>query len=283
MNGRKRGAEFINTVVEIGTEPLFMIITVVFTVGAGILVNFFDESTIMYTICDRGFYISLSLVLVQLMLQLTGLTRTADYISENVSAQQSVVFPKDKATVDKMMQDALSSDRAKKVKIICYGTNKYGKIIEQIIDEYKNIRQLDIIVCAPDCSLFDPFENDCERIKRTLKETYNEFQEQLSKEKRGVAKRKLNIYCSSIPPTIRASVIYDDLGNPMWCTMQSYYIFLGEGTLMRGQTLSPAIIAPDVHSPILKELSANFEREYDRLLKHSSNYITYAESEEINV
>lgn len=283
MNDKKRGSEFISTVVDVGTEPLFMIITVVCTVAAGILVNFFDESTLMYTICDRGFYISLSVVLVQIMLQITGLTKSVDYIRENVSSEQSVVFPKDKANVDKMLQDALSNDKAKKVKIICYGTNKYGKIIEQIIDEYKNIKQLDIIVCSPDCQLFSPYENDSERIKRTLKEIYNDFQDQCQRDKKSGAKRKLNIYCSTVPPTIRASVIYDDLGHPLWCTMQPYYIYLGEGTLMRGHTLSPAIIAPDVNSPIINELSANFEREYDRLMKTSVDYVKYAGLEETNV
>lgn len=269
MKKNEKGAAFVNGVIEIGTEPLFLILTTVFTIASGVCVNFFEQESVLYKVCDRGFYISLSLILVQLMLQLFDVRRGMGNLQERISSEDNVIFPKNASDVNKSMQDALSNPRASHVKIICYGTSKYGKIIDQIIDQYYNISQLDIIVCSPDCELFSPNESDSVRIRQMLSETYAYFSKENEKVKK---KRKINLYCSLIPPTIRASVVYDIKGNPMFCTCQSYYIFLGEGTLFRGQVVSPALLAQDEHSSILGELTLAFEKEFDRLLNSSKKY-----------
>ena len=271
MRKDEKGAAFVNSVVEIGTEPLFLILTTIFTVVAGVCVNFFEQGTFLYIICDRGFYISLSLILVQLMLQLFDVRKSMETMQEKISSENNLVFPKNANDVSKSMEDALANPRASHVKIICYGTSKYGKIIDQIINQYNNITQLDIIVCSPECELFSPSESDSLRIKQMLSETYSDFLDE-KKKTRGKKQRKINLYCSLIPPTIRASVIYDMNEKPMFCTSQTYYIYLGEGILFRGQAVSPALLAQDEHSSILDELTATFEKEFDRLLKASKLY-----------
>ena len=99
---KKRKSNFIGAVIEFGTEPLFLTLTTIVTVIFGILVNLFDPESTLYRICDRGFFISLSLILVQVMLQQTEIKQESAAIYTKISAQDNVIFSDEKAKINEM-------------------------------------------------------------------------------------------------------------------------------------------------------------------------------------
>lgn len=269
---KKRKSNFIGAVIEFGTEPLFLTITTLVTVIFGILVNLVEPDSTLYRICDRGFFISMSLILVQVMLQQTEIKQESAAIYTKISSQDNVIFSDEKAKINEMFEAALRNPAADVVQIICYGTNAYGKYIEHIIQQCEHIRQLDVIMCCPTSPLLAGHDMDKMKIANTLKELQEMVSDYNQKQKRKSKQKKLNLYCANVVPTVRASMVYDEDLKPIWCTMQFYRMYHGDGTMMRGEGLTPAFVAANTYSPILDKLSRAFTEEFERLKKCGTLY-----------
>lgn len=268
----KKKSSFIYAAIKFGTEPIFLIITTVTTVIFGVLINLFDNSTTLYHVCDRGFYISLSLILVQLILQQTELKQNTGKILTNIKTNKNIIFAQEKAHLNELFEAQLNNLSANTVKIICYGTNAYGKYLEYIITKCEHIKNLELIVCSPDNNLVSSHGIDKIKINNTLKETSILVEEYNSNQKKN--KKKISIYCTELIPTIRASIIYSNANKPMWCTMQAYRLYSGEGSLLRGEGLTPSFVATDENSDIISDLALAFEEEFFRLKQSGKDFST---------
>ena len=141
---------------------------------------------------------------------------------------------------------------------ICYGTNKYGRLVDAIKRNHQNTK-FEIIVCSNE----SPFLINSHEAQKSLESAINEMAED----------EHITLYISRIPPTIRASLVSKEVENNkehyVWCSMQSYYIFENKnGKLFRGENFSPTIVA-DEESFIMSDLKQLFDEEFERLKKVS--------------
>jgi len=248
--------------VGLGTSGLIIIVTAIVTVSASVLVEIFGrtygDNSLAQSISDRVFYVSLSLLLVELIYEVNKIKKETIIIANAIRQNESVLFPPDESEqVEGYITRALQHKKADKMKIICYGTSKYGKIIDKLISDFPKI-DAEIIVCSPEVTILD-YYYDKELLRNVTEE---------------VAKRPLTtVFVSDVPPTIRASLILAKDGSPLFCTIQSYLICPEEkSALFRGKNKIPSIVAQDKNSPILYNLKSSFEQEFKRLQKNSKKY-----------
>lgn len=248
---------------EIGASGIITLITAILAIGTSVSSEIIGQSLgydiKIYSLCDRAFYVSLTLLLVELLFYVSQIKKTSNALMKKIKQSEVVIFPPNESDcVERYITAALSDRRASKIKIICYGTSKYGKVIDKLKDDFPKI-DAEIIVCSSELTLLD-YGNDKALLKSVTKE--------ISK------LPNIKVYVSKIPPTVRASLILSSNGSPLLCTMQSYLIYPEEGSgLFRGKNKTPAIVAKDEDSHILFPLMNIFEREFRRLKDASEQYI----------
>jgi len=311
--------EKMRKIIGVGVEPISLVCTIVVIIVIGILQNFdiFQSGTVASYVFDTVFYISLAILLIQVLIQQhfirdteniikettdTTLENTESIISDTtllkevvsllsgsadnidtkaasllnktedikkstallnmkIKLLESVVFPKNVASVNKRIEDVLNTGKASKVQIICYGTNRFGRIVDGIMTTHTSA-SLEIIVCSPDVVILND-DSDSTTIVSNIKEM--------------IKYPNIKLLASSVPPTIRACLVLDKSNNPVWCSLQPYYIFKDSTRIFRGENFSPAIVA-DEDSSILADLSFSFNNEFERL----SSYCETITSEEFN-
>ena len=192
------------------------------------------------------------------------LKKSTAFLHQKIKLHDSIVFPKHGSSINTRIEEIINSNIASRVKIICYGTSKFGQIIDHIIN-YSPDTQLDIIVCSPLITILD-----CDSDKLTLIKNIKDM----------LKASNVNLSICSVPPTIRACSIYDKSGNPIWCSIQPYYIFKDSTRLFRGESFSPAMVA-DNESDILAELAVSFNSEFERLLVGYCELVTLESFTEI--
>ena len=241
-------------ILKFGTTAFSIIVTSFFTVGISIVYKTAPIDSGAYAFCDKALYIFLSVVLVQILIQQffiresVGISKKAfDDIAYIKNETSSIVFPRNKNKINKEMEDIFESGKANSIKIICYGTSGFGKLIELLYANYKKIK-IEVVLCSPNSSILS---NQTD--KDTLEGVIDDFR-----------KNDVDVHISKIPPTIRASLIYNRNNKPIWCSFQPYFIFF-ERRQFRGADLTPSIIANENNPVMLKELSEIFEKEFKRL------------------
>lgn len=255
----------IITLFKLGVRPTSIFITTIITLSSAILGRFFNSETVYYSICDRIFYISLSIIILQTLFQNFLLKEGSDYLNKKIediykiiSSKDCIIFPEQKNLINSKIENLLNSHQIRKMKVICYGTSKFGRIIDSIITRYTFI-EVEIIVCSPDEVFFD-LKSDKQSLKNVIEEL--------------VHAPNIKIFLSEIPPTIRASVMYGENEKSLWCSIQAYHLFLHETyKLFRGEGISPSIIADSGNEIMLLHLREIFDNEWERL-KSKSNEIT---------
>ena len=256
----------IISILKFGVKPLSIFVTAIFTLTFGVIGSFTTPNTTLNTICDKGFYISLSIIILQTLFQnfllkegTDLLNKTVDELHKKIKSTECVVFPEKRYFINSKIGDLLNSHKIRKMKIICYGTSKFGRIIDSIITTHKTV-QVEVIVCSPDQSFFD-LKSDKQLLKNVIEEL--------------VLAKNIKIFISEIPPTIRASVMYEENEKPVWCSMQAYYIFPhDEYKLFKGEGFSPSIIADTENEIMLMHLTEIFDFEFERLQQKSQEITT---------
>jgi len=180
------------------------------------------------------------------------LKKSTAILNQKIKSLESIVFPKNIVSVNKKIEDILNSGVASKVQIICYGTNRFGRIVDKIMTTHTSVK-LEIIVCSPDFIILND-DSDRADLIGNIKEM--------------MQASNIEIRVSSVPPTIRASLILDKSNNPIWCSLQPYYIFKDSTRIFRGENFSPSIVA-DEDSNILADLAVSFSNEFKRLSSYS--------------
>jgi len=254
-NGRIRG------ILRFGIDPITILIIICVTLFFGIAGNSSDETSLLNKISNTGFYISLSIAILQMLIQnfflkenTESLMKNIDNLNKKISSTECIVFPEKKSYINNQIENALNSHTVRKMKIICYGTSKFGRVIDAIITTHTSV-QVDVIVCSPDQKFFD-LKSDKQLLINVIEEL--------------AMAKNINIFESKIPPTIRASVMYGENDKPIWCSIQPYYIFPSERyKLFKGEGFTPSLIADTSNETLLNNLVEIFTKEYNRLFAAS--------------
>lgn len=255
--------------LKLGTTVYSIAITSSFTIGLNIY-NGLPSNTEPNTLCDKALYISISVVLIQILVQqyfIRESTDTSIKAIDNLRQEEknafdniayikneklSIVFPKNKNKINTLIGDIFHSGNGKSIKIICYGTSGYGKVIDLLTSNYKKVK-IEVILCSPNLSILN---------NQIDKDVLRNFVKKLKD-------NNVSVYISEIPPTIRASLIYNSKNKPIWCSIQPYLIF-SDRPQFRGADYTPSIIADENNPIMISELSEIFLNEFERL-KNSQN------------
>lgn len=249
----------VRSVLKFGIDPFTIVITVAVTLFFSIVGGFVDENTKWHNICDKGFYISLSVIVLQILIQNFFLKEDTDSLKATVKElnikghiPECIVFPEKKNCINNRIEEILNSHIVRKMKIICYGTSKFGRIIDSIITTFTSVK-VEAILCSPDETFFD-LKSDKQSLENVI--------EELAKAE------NICVYTSLTPPTIRACVMYIDNEKPVFCSIQPYYLFPDEVyKIFRGDGFSPSIVADSENEVLLIHLVEVFNKEYNRLMK----------------
>lgn len=264
---------------KIGASGLILIITAIITVVASTLGAFFPKDGIVYLICDKTFYISLSALLVEILWTVSTIKNTTEELKDNTSFAESVIFPDEDSKMKQYLEHAMKSPKAKKMLIICYGTSKFGDTINTIIHSYQHI-DLDVIVCSPELTILN-HKADKPRLKGVIEEISQA--------------PNVNVYMSKIPPTVRSCIVLSDNNydyrDAIFAMMQPYYLYndiskvskenleidknttVAKTTLFRGKGLTPIFLAGTKESPIMSDLAKIIMDECERLKSASTMYL----------
>jgi hypothetical protein len=166
------------------------------------------------------------------------------YIKNETS---SIVFSRDSKDIDKEILKMFNLGKGKSIKIICYGTSAYGNVIPQLYTNFKDAK-IEVVVCSPSSNILS---------NQLDKDILGSVIEQMKE-------NNVEVSISKIPPTIRASLVYNSNNEPVWCAVQSYYIF-DKRPQFRGAAFTPTLIGKENNPVMLKELSEIFEKEFVRL------------------
>jgi len=265
-------------------------------IGTGVMTNISQEK-----IYGIGFYTSLSVIIIQVLqqqyairkenkriihaktepiktdtgkiLETTGrldantnsIKDTTLALNKKIKSWETVLFPAhERFEINSRVVQLFKNNPTSKMrmKIICYGTSKYGGLVDAIKQVHSNT-EFEIIVCSAN----SPFLTSFPLEKDALKSVSDDMAQD----------RHITLWASTIPPTIRASLISKVMdGNrehDVWCSVQPYYIFLGQaGHLFRGENFSFTTLA-DEKSSVMADLSKVFDREFTRL-KDASIQVT---------
>ncbi|MDR2737009.1 MAG: hypothetical protein LBB49_05540 [Gracilibacteraceae bacterium] len=235
---------FVERMLRYGTGVISIALTCFFNIVCVVVMNVFDPQYTIVWLCDKGFYISLSAIMIQILLNTFFIRR--DYQSKD--PEESIIFPENKYIVYNKITEIVKQNNAEVIKVICYGTSMFGRLLVNIPRHYRYDR-LEVIICSPQARIIDN-ERDRVNLMAAMESLFHE--------------ESVKLYISDIPPTIRASYIASKNGRPLWCSFQPYYIF-DSSTVFKGDDFTPAIVADSGNLELLTELSEVFMREFARL------------------
>ena len=272
--------EKVKTILKYGIEPIVIFISAIATIGLGVSMGFSTNALV-----SGGFFIALSLIMIQILIQQyfireeneqiihtktepikddtvavrsdTGcIKKTTLDLSNKIKTWESILFPRTKnhlinARVVSLFEDNQNSKM--KMKIICYGTSKFGGLVEDIKNLHGNTK-FEIIICSPHSPVLASFRNEQDALNKVIAEMATD--------------KDITLYASTIPPTIRALLISKGEEEcHTWCSVQPYYMYLkNDGRLFRGEHFTPTILAADEESIVMPALKKIFDDEFGRLM-----------------
>ncbi len=246
--GKRHGTPgLMEAIAVFGTEPWLLLFNIIILLGSIIYVGVHPGGTEIYDTIQNGLVPALSCGLfIQIILQLFLLRENVGVLSSAILPKDTVVYPP--MTVDNEIRDVLVGGKVASVQMICYGTNKFGKIIDFIEGNTPEIK-LAVVICSPDCPEV-PSDEDRSELMRIFDE--------LSQT------RNIEVIQSLTLPTVRAILIRDKRVRPIWASVQSYH-FSRKRRGLKGHGITPLIVARDPDGVPIVSLSEYIQREFDRL------------------
>lgn len=249
-------SNFIEKTFRISTDIPSIAITCIANIGSIICKTVFSDvagnpiDKNINSIADIVFWISFSAILIQILINVFYIRKDV----EKSDVPDCIKFPEDENKINDIILNECSSIKDRKIKIICYGTSMFGKTLEAIIKQ-DNYKTLEVVVCSPDANVVNN-ELDKGNLNATIVKLNG--------------KKKVKVYISSIPPTIRACCIHDKKNKPIFCSFQPYFIF-DSTPHFQGAKYTPTIITDTRNMKLLYNLTSIFEEEFKRLKESERN------------
>lgn len=166
-------------------------------------------------------------------------------LSNDLRPSPLIVSP---GTVDQELRELIESGMVKEGMFICYGTNRFGKILDEIQKDGR-IR-VKVVVCHP-----DKVQNESDRA--AIESTYRLVS----------AMRHAEIFYSVHFPTIRAALLKGNNNRTLYCSIQPYLISDNHRGVYGGY---PGMRVADSYGKEMNELKKLFLSEFNRLASINS-------------
>jgi len=200
------------------------------------------------------FCVSLPFVFIQILGILLNVSDNTRMILNNMSC---IVAPKDNSHLMSELNELLDTDiNIKKLLIICYGTRGYAEIVPKIDKGYCANKKIDVevMICCPNSNLLMA-END----KVMINNIKNEIQS-----------NRIKFYHSFYPPSVRACVVYNKSGCPIWCCTQIYsYQKNSTPSAEYEEFFSIVTRGSKDYEQLMTEMDKQINGEFNRLKKQS--------------
>lgn len=238
-----RIGRILEAVTTVGTQPWLLLITAVALIGLAIAYPFVGDKP-QINVAFRAVVVVGLAELVFLLLSSRLTLRKLELQISAVGEASCIIEPP--TTVSSELVSLLMSGAATELWIICYGTNKFGKSLDVVIDHCPHV-QVHAIMCHPDLALH---RSD----KQSLRTVISELS----------AHPNITITQSHVPPTVRAALVKNVKGNPIWASLSYYNIYPSERGF-RSEGISPIIRVSDPTSPLMSKVARVIMDEYKRL------------------
>jgi hypothetical protein len=250
---RTKATRTAEAIATIGAAPLVLFANAILIILAAAYIAIFVPKEIPANIIrDNILPALIPILFVQLLLQQYLLRQNTDKVIKKLVLEESIIFPPE--TVNHEIIQLIKSDQVQSMSIICFGTNKFGKILDAVKDFHPDIKVSVIMFSSKSTFIL---ENKDE--KKLLETVYNDLSESPN----------ITIYKTDILPTIRAIAMYNERKQPIWCSMQSYHLFSSRLPSIRGERISPTIVAREKNSDLMQKLVDYVHKEFARLKKES--------------
>jgi len=192
-----------------------------------------------------------TVVYIEVFALLTHIWLKLKSIPSSTVASLVILRPK---TVDQEIRELINTGSVREVLLICYGTNRFGNVLSEVLAN--NAITLKLVLC-------DPQKAQHESDRAFLESTHTDVNHH--------GPRAVAVYSNHLP-TIRAALLKDSHGKPLYCSVQSYFIHDGP----RGMHSDyPAIRVAASHCEEMVQLVSLVEKEHGRLTNKSSKGIAY--------
>lgn len=233
----------LEAVTTVGTQPWLLLITAVALVGIAVAYPFIGDKPQMNVAFRAIVVVGLAELVFLLLASRLALKKMQLQISA-IGEASCIIRPP--ATVTGELVSLLMSGAAAELWIICYGTNKFGKSLDVVIDHCPHV-QVRAIMCHPDVALH---RSDKQTLRTVIKEIGTH--------------PNITVTQSHVPPTVRAALVKNVEGNPIWASL-SYYNIYPSDRGYRSEGVSPIIRICDPTSPLMSEMAKIIMDEYKRL------------------
>ncbi len=187
-------------------------------------------------------------------------TENLDCIKKDVSRKSYFRYNSSKTTTT-LLELLRTHKDVGELKIICYGRKGYEAVVETIHREELRVK-VKMIVCNPEENKDICEEGDKKDILKEIKRLLRYGEE-------------IEIFGASVPPAIRASVVYDRNNQPIWGTVQAYRFIREKGVLKVEKPEDSLIIMcdKDDDEKDFDGMIKYFQEEYQRLWECSQKAI----------
>ncbi|TGY91155.1 hypothetical protein E5329_22570 [Petralouisia muris] len=187
-------------------------------------------------------------------------TENLDCIKKDVSRKSYFRYNSSKTTTT-LLELLRAHKDVEELKIICYGRKGYEAVVETIHREELRVK-VKMIVCNPEENKDICEEGDKKDILKEIKRLLRYGEE-------------IEIFGASVPPAIRASVVYDRDNQPIWGTVQAYRFIREKGVLKVEKPEDSLIIMcdKDDDEKDFEGMIKYFEEEYQRLWECSQKAV----------
>lgn len=235
----KRFFEFI---FKFGFTPFCIIVTVIGAIVLALIGQLSDWKNTFDTILLPA----VILVVTEALIVLTLMRNKIDDVHKLVALQEddfTLVPPLQE--YKKELYQAFNSIKSGDLKIICYGTNKFGHIIDHVKSHHPLIK-ITVIVCSPDIALHSSDKSDIQEIIEELRSD------------------NITVYEANVLPTIRAALLRAEDGSAVWASVSSYLIH-NKRRGMKSEGCSPVLISNISGSKPMNILVDFIDKEFKRL------------------
>lgn len=232
----------LDKILKGGSTPIVLGVTIAILVGAA-AVQSFASSEVSSGIFQGAVLASI----LEVFLLMFGLARQLEAVDERIRASEddfSLVAPPHATGHD--LVNLLESTGTGSLKIICYGTNKYGQVLEIIQARFPRIRT-SVVLCSPEQALTTADAEDLRTIIIDLKRSQH-----------------LTVEPSAFMPTIRAAVFRRDDGVPLWASV-SFYLIHQNRRGLRSEGHCPVLLSRIPGSRPMRTLCEFVDAEFERL------------------
>lgn len=245
--------KFVSRLLDIGSMPAILLVTVLLLIAVAVIAPFVESET-----ADAIFRPLVLAVLLEVFLLLGGIARTVSDIDQRTAAQEdefSLLAPP--FVTGPSLIEKLEATGRGELKIICYGTNRFGSVLDTVRARFPNVKT-EVVVCALDRVISRP---DVDAIEDLIEEL--------------APANNITVRHGSTMPTVRAALLRDADGTPVWASVSFYLIYMNKRRRgLKSEGVSPVLMSDTPGSRPMRIISEFIDDEYLRLLEPLSKQET---------